>query len=51
MLRSTLVSDMLEALYTALYVERTPFQWITLTPHGVVKGRISKDFWDFVKKN
>lgn len=34
---------MLEALYDALYVSRTRFQWIHFTPHGVVPGHLSRD--------
>lgn len=29
---------MIQALYTALYEDNAPFQWIHLTPHGVVRG-------------
>ena len=33
------------AIYQALYVDRTVFQWIHFTPYGVVAGRISKDHY------
>lgn len=32
---------MSEALYTALYVEQAPFQWIHFTKYGTVKGSLS----------
>lgn len=34
---------MIEALYRALYEERTLFQWIHFTEFGVVTGRLSRD--------
>ena len=31
-------------LYDAIYENRTIFQWITLTKHGVIPGRLSRDY-------
>lgn len=31
-----------DALYEALYVSRAPFQWVHFTPHGIVRGQVSR---------
>jgi hypothetical protein len=37
------MTPMLQALFDALYVQCTPFQWVHFTPHGVIRGRVSRD--------
>ena len=32
---------MTDALYTALYLEQAPFQWVHFTAHGLVRGALS----------
>ena len=32
---------MLQALYQALYVDSSAFQWIHFTPHGIIRGKLS----------
>ena len=38
------MTSMQQALYAALYEERNLFQYIHFTPHGIVRGSLSRDW-------